>query len=667
VNLYCERVTELGAPIAERLAEALWTGTLLDLIPEAPKELLLDEAEMRGWDASHDVEGALLRDLLRRRCGGDPDPRGLRLRGARICGRLDLDFVDTTVALRLTDCLLEDGMSAEHARLPVLSLIRCHLGQHDRPALAAERLRVDGPLDLHGSVITSEGAEHAATLIAAHVSGQLRLSGATVCNPTGPALDADGLRTDGSMYMDEGFTAQGSGEDGTIRLAGAQIGGQLRLSGATVHNPTGPAVTADRMRSDGGVFLDGGFTVEGAGHLGAVCLLAVRVGAQLSACGATVRNRTGPAVNADGLQANGDVFFDEGFTARGAGDDGAVRLLAAQIGGQLRLSGATVRNRTGPAVVADGLQASGDVFFDEGFTARGAGDDGAVSLHGAQIGGQLTLSGATVRNHTGPAIIANHLQTHESMFLDDGFTAEGGGDDGAVCLAGARIGGRFYADGSVVTSRTTPALRWEFDGLTYSGVPLLADTKNREAWLDLLRNGTPSYAAQPYQQLAAAYRADGHDSDVRAVLMAQRRDQVDRGGLGWADQWWARITGVLLGYGYQPWRALFLLAGILATSVMLSWELAAHGALIRGNQSNVGPPAATKPVNLTLEDRCPLIDTIGHGLDIGTPFLPRATSCKTTTGATGVALTVSTWALQLAAWALAALFVAGFTGIVRKT
>ena len=60
---------------------------------------------------------------------------------------------------------------------------------------------------------------------------------------------------------------------------------------------------------------------------------------------------------------------------------------------------------------------------------------------------------------------------------------------------------------------------------------------------------------------------------------------------------------------------------------------------------------------------------IGRGLDLGTPFLPKATSavCTTTSTATGVTLTIAGWLLQLAAWALAALFIAGFTGIVRKT
>jgi hypothetical protein len=56
-------------------------------------------------------------------------------------------------------------------------------------------------------------------------------------------------------------------------------------------------------------------------------------------------------------------------------------------------------------------------------------------------------------------------------------------------------------------------------------------------------------------------------------------------------------------------------------------------------------------------------------MDLGTPFFPRTVPhrCEITDGATGTALTLATWTLQVVAWALAALFIAGFTSIVRKT
>jgi hypothetical protein len=139
--------------------------------------------------------------------------------------------------------------------------------------------------------------------------------------------------------------------------------------------------------------------------------------------------------------------------------------------------------------------------------------------------------------------------------------------------------------------------------------------------------------------------------------------RIVRGGLARADRWWARTTGLLLGYGYQPWRALLYLAGVLAVSVTLAVVLGAHGALAKApDRAATATPAAADPADTSHAppQPCALIEHMGRGLDLGTPFLPRATSTRCET-------TISTWILQLVAWALAALFVAGFNGIVRKT
>ncbi|MCA1695265.1 MAG: hypothetical protein LC749_11325, partial [Actinobacteria bacterium] len=49
------------------------------------------------------------------------------LRAARIRGRLDLDNLVTTLKLTLLDCLLDEGITAQAAHLPGLSLRRCRL------------------------------------------------------------------------------------------------------------------------------------------------------------------------------------------------------------------------------------------------------------------------------------------------------------------------------------------------------------------------------------------------------------------------------------------------------------------------------------------------------------------------------------------------------------
>ena len=60
---------------------------------------------------------------------------------------------------------------------------------------------------------------------------------------------------------------------------------------------------------------------------------------------------------------------------------------------------------------------------------------------GAHIGGQLDCDGAKLRNDSGPALAADGLQVGQDMYLRGGFTATGGGADVAVDLTGTRVGG----------------------------------------------------------------------------------------------------------------------------------------------------------------------------------------------------------------------------------
>ena len=150
------------------------------------------------------------------------------------------------------------------------------------------------------------------------------------------------------------------------------------------------------------------------------------------------------------------------------------------------------------------------------------------------------------------------------------------------------------------------------------------------------------------------------DRDVRQILIAQRQAQLDRGVLTGRERLWARITGITLGYGYQPWRALLFLLGVVVTSVVLAITLGAHGALVHPLDPK-NPTAATVP--------CTVTERVDVGLEVGAPFLDTHARdrCTTTNTATGIGLSYSTRGLQLLTGILAALFIAGFTGIVRKT
>jgi hypothetical protein len=597
---------------------------------------------------SRTISATVIRDILRGRLAADPDPHGLRLRGARISGRLHLENLHTEVNFELTDCLLEEGIIAQEARMASVSLRGCRLEHRAEPPLDAAGLTCS-LLDLSGATIIGHAPVErggaagdrggAVCLRGAHIEGHLNCTGATMCNDKGPALLASGVRVGLGMFLRYEFAATGVGEDGTVLLGGASVGIHLVCSKASL------------------------------------------------------RNDSGPALFAKGLHVKQDMYLDKGFTATGAGAKGAVHLSGAHIDGSFECDGAHLCNKSGPALYANRLRVGQVMNIRNGFAYSGDrdrtdGDLGAVHLSGAHIGGSLHCEGAAMRNESGSALVADSLETGRGIYLHEGFTATSGGDGVAVNLVRARVGGALTFKPARLHA-TDLHHRLEVDGLTYTGVPGPKPDKQPDSarrwrkalpctgvrgprtdkqpdsaqrWRELLREGTPAYAAQPYQHLAAGYRALGEDRQARKTLIAQRKDQLARTSPGCWEGLWAFITRITLGYGYKPWRALWWLAGVLAVSCLLAWLLGAHGALAQTD----------KTMARTRTNPCTVIQRVSVGLDLNLPVgasVARA-QCDLTPHSESVTafwLTVAGWVLRVLAWAFAALFIAGFTSAVRKT
>ena len=633
-------------------------GHELDL---APKKYAGDEqipvAAMRRWGEARTVRASVIRDLLLGRLGADRDPHGIRLRGARIAGRLDLEYLVSTAPLSLRCCLLPEGIVASGASLPALILRGSCLEHPDLPALAADRLATP-ILDLCLSTVTAS-TESSGVLLAGCELGTLRADGAVLENQWGPAIDASECHVarDASFArFDEGdltrkFSAKGRGDNGAIRLWGAKIDGSLRCSGS-VTNASGPALDADGLAAGLSVLLVV-LEAEGDGSGGAVRLRSAQISGSLSLAFARLTNDTGPALVGDGLDVDQDVSLAK-TEASGWGPSGAVRLLGGHIGGLLQCGGAVLTNERGPALGADGLVVDQDIFLHENFAATGSGDRGALSLAGARVGGQLVLADATVTSADGPAISTDGLTVGQDLYLMR-VTLTGGGEQAVLDLQKTQVARTFAYRPAKVTNTSTASHQVNVDGLTYGALP--AGLTPAE-WLRVIRSGTPAYAAQPYQYLAAGLSAAGDDSEARDVLIAQRQDQLDRRALtGTGPRAWARFTGLVLGYGYRPSRALVFLLGVLVISVLLAILLGGHGALAQTN------PAGTA----VLATPCTTVQRMAVGLNLGEPFVSADAHCETTASAAGDWLTVSRWLLQVTAWALATLFVAGFTSAVRKT
>jgi hypothetical protein len=299
-------------------------------------------------------------------------------------------------------------------------------------ALVGEVMTVSGGVALgtsaEGTVFTTQGALRLAD---SQITGFLRCQGAQLgSNESKNSLHGQGLRVDGSVYLDRGFAA-----DGAVWLAGAIISGQLRCRGRIGANDFGNALIGDGIRVGGGLLLD--TLPDGTGFVadGALRLAGADITGSLKCCGAQLdANREGNALDGDEMRVSVSVLLDKGFTA-----SGAVRLPGARIGGQLRCRSAQIgwADQDGDALVADGVVVGGAILLDHGFKAHGA-----VRLSAADVGGDVSLQGARLgKNEEQRSLIGDGIKASRDIRLDRAPDGCAFSSSGVVRLPSAGITG----------------------------------------------------------------------------------------------------------------------------------------------------------------------------------------------------------------------------------
>jgi hypothetical protein len=188
----------------------------------------------------------------------------------------------------------------------------------DGIGLLAEGVKVGG------HVFLREGfkADGAVRLLGADISGDLSCrAGRLGRDHNGYALVADRMTVGGEVHLYRGFAA-----DGAVVLDGADITGDLSFSGAqlTGTNNDGNALIADGMKAHHDVLLDKAATDDGEAAqpftaAGAVRLARADVTGDLSFSGAqlTGTDHDGKALFADGIKVGAAVLLNDGFTAAG--------------------------------------------------------------------------------------------------------------------------------------------------------------------------------------------------------------------------------------------------------------------------------------------------------------------------------------------------------------
>lgn len=398
------------------------------------------------------------------------------------------------------------------------------------------------------------------------------------------------------------------------------------------------------------------------------------------------------SLHADGLQVDGVLSLMDGFHAIGGGSEGSVRLIGARIGGSLAMTDARLANRSGPALIADGLRVDGVVFLG-GLRAAAVSGDGTVLLLGAHIRGNLEMDGGQLINESGPALIADGLTVEGAVFLSGGFRAVGAGDMAAVRLRAANMRLLDLADavvehaaGFVVdlngatiglaklsATLVCPAgaadtaacphasRRIDIDNFAYGAL----DRSSWRQWLHLIACHTSAYRPGPYQRLAAVERAAGHDDNARHVLISQQQDLRARGNIGGPlTRLIHRAWGLLAGYGYRARRiVLALLLAFTLAATLGCW--AGHWVTTPGHHAAEHTTTSGSPPGTP----CSTIEQIGLGIDRGLPFAPaglRERCDLNTTTTAGQLFTAAIWLLQALVGGLATLAIAGYTNLIRK-
>jgi hypothetical protein len=193
--------------------------------------------------------------------------------------------------------------------------------------------------------------------------------------------------------------------------------------------------------------------------------------------------------------------------------------------------------------------------------------------------------------------------------------------------------------------RTWPA-RVQLEGFVYETIDAPDATVR-----DRLRSWLPTnrFLPQPYEQLAGVYRRQGDDQAARAVEIGKqraRRAEV-QGWARWPSRLWSALLRWTIGYGYRPILVLIPWAVLLLVGSVL-FQLVSHDPdLLR--------PAKTGPEQ-------PSFNAFRYTVDL---LLPVANFKQDAFIAGDWAAWVS-FGFTFAGWLLAAVVVAGLTGVFKR-
>lgn len=219
----------------------------------------LEDANRTGGEAVFTQDEVIPAEWIRELTLSDGHPKGLRVKGATIQGRLDFDDCILARPLLLASCTIAGGISLRRAKAKMLGFQNCpEIG-----GIEGDSLEVQGHFLLRRSKFTQQ-----VFLLGGRVGRNLECDGAKMDGGKVASLQADGLEVGGALFMRGGFVAKGKVALNRVK-AGALIDdsgswpekGQLVLTGFTYDDigRKSPQTAAERLdwlsrREDDGRF-----------------------------------------------------------------------------------------------------------------------------------------------------------------------------------------------------------------------------------------------------------------------------------------------------------------------------------------------------------------------------------------------------------------------------
>lgn len=606
------------------------------------------------------VRAGFLRKLLLRLDAAWPvQAPGVRIRGARIEGDLDLSDCaggSGLPALALEGCDIPGTIDVSYTRLARLSIEGSRLRR-----LMANEAVVDGEFCFERATPLGENGDTSLFLRmrAARIGGDVRGNGAKLARAVGGSefgsavnavLFLQGARIGGNLMLSDDFSA-----NGCVWLLGAEIGCAINLSHAhllnTDDNETeNTALLGANVRVAGSIFLSKSFKADGK-----IDLFAASIGGDVDADDGVFKNEGAVALRLSNAEIHGDLRAAAKIT-------GEVALHNAQLHRALYFVGVEITPSTrgepqGFAIAAPGLRVAGSMMLD------GANIKGELILADARIDGNLSFGGGRYINGGGCAIRATNARVGGNLTFkieDEGYAPFGQKSviEGSTTFERARIDGTMvwrnleirgkgrnsagpifsFADATIAGPLEAHALTTQADAcIDASGASCAAldddvktgwgaenaqlslegfaygriDSQNetwtkRLAWLKRARGADRRYSPQPFAHAAVVYARAGKRESARRILLAQHDLRAVSRAPGPVTWTLSSLFGLIAGYGLAPIRVIRALVLFLALGVFGVLVMNAQGALVTpdGRACN----GAVEPALYAIDVALPVLD-----------------------------------------------------------